>query len=458
MGRKLISSVLVLAFFLASSSHAATIIWVSDNKNPAGGVPADQGWVDLLEANGYTVDLSFRNTEGRSLGDAKMAALNAADLIVVSRDTNSGDYDDDDEPTLWNSVTTPIILQAAHLYRSSRWRWIDSTSTSNTEANMLAVLADHPIFAGVTLDASNEVSVINISTSVGNDNLSPDNNYTLIATRSDSDADGVWIAEWDTAVEFYPGSGQFAGGPRMYFAAGGRGDQAEDGQYNLTAEGEKLFLNAIRYMLGSFNAAAARNPSPADKKTVDLADASPLSWSAGENADRHDVYFGIIFDDVNDAGTSEATGVYRGRQNSVVYAPPETLELSVTYYWRVDEVEADNATVHRGHIWSFTVAEYLSVDDFEDYNDNSPFEIFSAWVDGWDIPTNGATVGYPNPDFAQGEHFVETQIVHGGRQAMPYFYSNGDPAAFSEAKMTLSFPRDWTMHGLREKNRSAPTL
>lgn len=27
----------------------------------------EQGWVGLLEANGYIVDLSFRNQEGRTL-------------------------------------------------------------------------------------------------------------------------------------------------------------------------------------------------------------------------------------------------------------------------------------------------------------------------------------------------------------------------------------------------------
>ena len=88
----LISFILVLAFCLASSLQAATIIWVSDNKNPTGGVAADQGWVDLLEANGHTVDLSFRNQEGRALDAAKIAALNAADLIIISRDTSSGDF------------------------------------------------------------------------------------------------------------------------------------------------------------------------------------------------------------------------------------------------------------------------------------------------------------------------------------------------------------------------------
>ncbi len=44
MSKKLISFILVLAFCLASSLQAGTIIWVSDDKNPTGGVPADQGY------------------------------------------------------------------------------------------------------------------------------------------------------------------------------------------------------------------------------------------------------------------------------------------------------------------------------------------------------------------------------------------------------------------------------
>lgn len=120
MFRKLIYLTLMVAFCLSISADAATIIWVSDNKNPTDGVAADQGWVDLLEANGYTVDLSFRNAEGRTLDDAKIEALNAADLIIISRDANSGDYDDDEEVAQWNSITRPIMMQIAHIMRSNR--------------------------------------------------------------------------------------------------------------------------------------------------------------------------------------------------------------------------------------------------------------------------------------------------------------------------------------------------
>ncbi|GAJ18822.1 unnamed protein product, partial [marine sediment metagenome] len=95
----------------------------------------------------------------------------------------------------------------------------------------------------------------------------------------------------------------------------------------------------------------------------------------------------------------------------------------------------------------FTTQEYFVVDDFEDYNDYPPNEIWSTWLDGYGDPTNGATVGYPAPDWNLDEHYVETAIVHGGRQAMPYFYDNSGPANYSEATFTLSSQHDWTMKG-----------
>jgi len=86
------------------------------------------------------------------------------------------------------------------------------------------------------------------------------------------------------------------------------------------------------------------------------------------------------------------------------------------------------------------------VDDFEDYNDYPPDEIFSTWIDGWEVPTNGSTVGYADPDFLAGEHFVETNIVHGGSQSMPFFYDNN--FKYSEASMTLVPARNWTEEGV----------
>jgi len=56
----LVYLVLVLAFCLASPVDAADIIWVSDFYDDDGdGVTDDQGWVELLEAQGYTVDYTM---------------------------------------------------------------------------------------------------------------------------------------------------------------------------------------------------------------------------------------------------------------------------------------------------------------------------------------------------------------------------------------------------------------
>jgi hypothetical protein len=224
------------------------IIWVSDNKTPApavDGVPADQAWVDLLSAQGYDVDLSFRNKEGRTLDDAKIAALNAADLIIISRDTDSGNYDDGQEVAQWNSVTVPILMQVAQIAQSSRWRWINIGTTNNAKPILQAVATTHPIFNGVTLDASNQVDAI--TTNVSFVSTADVGNGTLIASRVDNGQ--AWIVEWQAGLAFYASSTETPAGHRMLFCSGGTTAPVSDGTYDLTAEGEKMFLNAVAYML-----------------------------------------------------------------------------------------------------------------------------------------------------------------------------------------------------------------
>jgi len=193
---------------------------------------------------------------------------------------------------------------------------------------------------------------------------------------------------------------------------------------------------------------AAWGLRPANASTSNIDDTRPMRWSAGHNAVKHDLYFGTDAQAVASADTSDTTGIYRGRLTATDYTPPETLEYLGTYYWRIDEVEADNTTIRKGRVNSFTVADFIVIDGFEDYNDYAPDEIWRTWVDGFGTTTNGAAVGNPEPlDFAAGEHYAETTIVHSGRQAMPYFYKNA--AGYSEAKMTLSASRDWTRQGVK---------
>jgi L-ascorbate metabolism protein UlaG (beta-lactamase superfamily) len=189
------------------------------------------------------------------------------------------------------------------------------------------------------------------------------------------------------------------------------------------------------------NPVQARSPEPKDGAVLVINDATSLNWTAGETAVRHDLYFGTSFEDVNAADITDTTGTYVGSQDFSGYIFPEALEWGAGYYWRVDEVEADSS-LHRGPVWSFTVADYLIVDDFESYSDICPDDIecriFRVWLDGFDSTTNGSRVGYFNAPF------TEQIIVHGGGQSMPFFYNNDDVVNYSETTMTLIYPRDWT--------------
>jgi len=189
----------------------------------------------------------------------------------------------------------------------------------------------------------------------------------------------------------------------------------------------------------------AWGPNPTPGSTPYIRDATPLSWSPGDNASGHDVYFGTDRDAVADANASDTTAIYRGRQGGTIYTPPEVEWGGGPYYWRVDEYNTD-ATISKGNVWSFTVADFIGIEDFEDYNDYEPDRIFETWIDGWGVATNGSEVGYAEPNFPEGEHHVETTIVHGGSQSMPYFYENN--FKYSEATMTLVSVRDWTEEGV----------
>ncbi len=186
-------------------------------------------------------------------------------------------------------------------------------------------------------------------------------------------------------------------------------------------------LSEVRF---TYIPAQAREPEPADDAT-DVDVETSLSWRAGREAVSHEVYFATDPNALELVDTTSATS----------YEPGE-LNLATTYYWRVDEVnEADAVAVWEGQVWSFTVQEYIVVDDFESYTDDieAGEAIFDSWLDGW-VNETGSTVGYFDAPFA------ETNIVHSGGQAMPLFYDNMD-ASVAEAEYELS--GDWTAHGIK---------
>jgi hypothetical protein len=191
----------------------------------------------------------------------------------------------------------------------------------------------------------------------------------------------------------------------------------------------------------------ARNPEPLNGIVgVKLTDT--LDWMAGDEAASHEVYFGTDREAVLNA--DKASPEYKGSKTLGEEGyDPGKLAWDTTYYWRVDEVNNANPdSPWTGSVWSFSTGDFLLVEDFEDYNDYPPDEIWNTWIDGFGTTTNGSVAGYPDPDFVGGEHYVETVVVHGGAQAMPLLYDND--MKFSEVTATLDYPTDWTEEGVGE--------
>jgi hypothetical protein len=190
---------------------------------------------------------------------------------------------------------------------------------------------------------------------------------------------------------------------------------------------------------------AVETPDPANG-AVDVTQTPVLTWTPGVFGASHEIYFGADKEAVKNADTSSPEFKGSGNLGSESYEPGQ-LEWNTTYYWRVDEANNANAdSPWTGPLWSFTTANFLIIDDMEAYNDLNEGEpgsnrIYLAWVDGFDNPSvNGSVVGHANPPFA------EQSIVHSGNQSMPMTYDNA--VGKSEATLTLTANRDWTVHGV----------
>jgi len=145
-----------------------------------------------------------------------------------------------------------------------------------------------------------------------------------------------------------------------------------------------------------------------------------MGWTAGSTAASHDVYFSDNFDDVND-GTGDA---FRGNVTLIYfvagfpgYPYPDGLVPGTTYYWRIDEVEADGTTKHKGDVWSFMVppktAYYPEPADSAEFVD---LNIMLNWTAGF-----GAKLHY----IVFGEDFDEVSNADAGIPNGPANYTPG---------------------------------
>jgi len=121
---------------------------------------------------------------------------------------------------------------------------------------------------------------------------------------------------------------------------------------------------------------------------------------------------------------------------------PGSLDWNTTYYWRVDGVnDLDAGSPWAGIVWGFTTADFLVIDDFEDY-DIGNNEIWWSWVDGLGYGAHGDEPAYAGNGTGSAvglettASYMEETIVHGGSKSMPVYFDNS-VAAISEVELTL---------------------
>jgi len=182
-----------------------------------------------------------------------------------------------------------------------------------------------------------------------------------------------------------------------------------------------------------------------------------LNWTPGDSATSHDVYFGTDKDAVRNA--TKSSPEYKGNKPlGSESLDPGKLDWNTIYYWRVDGINSLNSkSPWTGNVWSFTTADFILIDDFEDYN-ISDNQIWYSWHDGLGYGTpslppysagngTGAAVGDETTN-----SYCEEFIVHGGTKSMPMLYDNNKSgfSMYSEVEFALSDARDWTDGGVSD--------
>jgi hypothetical protein len=184
----------------------------------------------------------------------------------------------------------------------------------------------------------------------------------------------------------------------------------------------------------------ANIPNPPNN-AKDVKQTTLMSWNPGGKAASTQLYFGTDEDAVKNADENSAE--YKGSMELGAESyDPGLLEWGTTYYWRVDGVnDVDADSPYTGIVWNFTTADYLLIDDFEDYDVGNK-EIWWFWKDGLGYGEHGNEPAYGGngTGSAVGDEttssYMEESIVYRGLQSMPVLYHNHNIPT-SEVELTL---------------------
>jgi len=141
--------------------------------------------------------------------------------------------------------------------------------------------------------------------------------------------------------------------PDVFYLTAGNGDDYSDSYISMgvgaTPQSGAIDIDFFGYRPGLYapdGVYKAGSPSPADGERAVVALVPLFRWSAGANAVFHQLYLGTSPELTEENLAMPSMPV-------LLYFHAAGLEAGQTYYWRVDEIQADG-TITEGNVWSFT--------------------------------------------------------------------------------------------------------
>jgi len=183
-----------------------------------GDAKSERGYTEFLQEiyrGNVEVDIDADRYD-ENLSDKKRLVLEAADLVIVSRDLSSKDYNADAE--FWSGLSVPILNHNIKFARSDDhkyWDWLAGSDISTSAFTHLAVAyADDEIFAGVDT-TSGSVEIFTSGKEIDYSNQASAGSGTVVATCNGS----VVIARWlGNETLYYDDSSYAPGAARVFFA------------------------------------------------------------------------------------------------------------------------------------------------------------------------------------------------------------------------------------------------
>ncbi len=377
-----------LIFAGVSAAQAANILLVTDDNTQT------QSLNDFLVSEGHTVT---RDQRANGPGD-----VSSFQLVIVARETNSGDYDDGTEPADWNGLSLPIINMAPHVMRSIRWGWVNGNNLpaltlSSYDSPFLN--ASHPIVQGTT------TSILNPgSSATGVSNPLPAGTEQ-IAAMGNGASHGIFVIP--TGASFFGNRGT-AGDVRIGFL---RGDTSS--WDNASTNGKVLLSNAINWVLGTVFGPPTLVNSPATNLLSTSATIGGGVSESGGSTPEVTIYYGD-----NDGGANSVawdSSVDLGSQGGTFSTALSGLTPGTIYYFR-----AYGRSV-LGNNWADSSASFTTL---------PPPDLSPLIINEFLASNDGTYANFPNPNQVAGqtEDWIEILNISNSPISLDGWYLTDDSA------------------------------